>query len=182
MFTRRQLLKAGLAGGAVLVVARAAYGPFSAGPEVADDPEFAYAFLGAKERTLLSAIVPVMLDGALPSDRAAHDTTVIDVVRGVDVALSGLPPAVQEEVRQLFGLLGFPVTRRLVAGVSAPWLEASRESIGAFLEHWRASRFALLQSAYQALHQLILAAWYGNPASWPRTGYPGPPSLNRESP
>jgi hypothetical protein len=67
-----------------------------------------------------------------------------------------------------------------MAGVSAPWLESSPESIVAFLERWRASRFALLQSAYQALHQLILAAWYGNPASWPATGYSGPPSLERQ--
>ena len=180
MFTRRQLLKAGLAGGAVLVLARAAYGPLSPGPVAPDDPAYRYAFLGPKDRTLLSAIVPVMLDRALPSEGTARSAAVVEVVRGVDVAVSGLPPSVQEEVRQLFGLLGFPVARRLVAGVSAPWLEAGPESIAGFLERWRASRFALLQSAYQALHQLILAAWYGNPASWPATGYSGPPSLERQ--
>lgn len=180
MFTRRQLLKAGFAGGVVLVVARAAYGPFSTGPEVAGDPRFRYAFLGSKDRTLLSAIVPVMLFRALASEAAASGAAVIEVVRGVDVAVSGLPPAVQEELRQLIGLLGFPLTRRLVAGVRAPWLEASPDSIDDFLQRWRTSRFALLRSAYQALHQLIMAAWYGNPASWPGIGYPGPPSLERQ--
>jgi hypothetical protein len=84
---------------------------------------------------------------------------------------------VQEEVAQLFALLGFPVTRRLLAGVGSPWLEASDGSVQHFLERWRGSRFALLRSAYAALHELIMAAWYGNPAAWARIGYPGPPAI-----
>ena len=36
---------------------------------------------------------------------------------------------------------------------------------------------ALKRSAYDALHQLILAAWYGNGRSWAGIGYPGPPKL-----
>ena len=39
------------------------------------------------------------------------------------------------------------------------------------------SRFALLRSAYAALHQLVFAAWYANPRAWAATGYGGPPSL-----
>jgi hypothetical protein len=41
------------------------------------------------------------------------------------------------------------------------------------------SGFALLRSAYDALHQIVLAAWYGNPRSWPAIGYGGPPSVPR---
>jgi hypothetical protein len=95
----------------------------------------------------------------------------------VDQAVSGLPPGVQEEVAQLFALLGFPLSRRLLAGVVSPWLEASPETIQAFLQRWRASRFALLRSAYAALHELMMAAWYGNPMSWPAIGYPGPSAV-----
>jgi hypothetical protein len=39
------------------------------------------------------------------------------------------------------------------------------------------SGFMLLRSAYDALHQLVFAAWYGNPRSWPAIGYAGPPVL-----
>jgi hypothetical protein len=35
----------------------------------------------------------------------------------------------------------------------------------------------LLRVAYFALHELVFAAWYGDPQSWPRIGYPGPPEL-----
>jgi hypothetical protein len=31
-----------------------------------------------------------------------------------------------------------------------------------------------LRSAYQALHDLVLGAWYANPANWDAIGYPGP--------
>jgi hypothetical protein len=66
--------------------------------------------------------------------------------------------------------------------VWSPWPEATRESIAAFLVGWRTSRFALLRSAYGALHQIILGAWYGNPRAWPAIGYPGPPSLGSGAP
>jgi len=179
MLSRRRFLQAGLIGGAVLVAVRAAYGPFSPDPSVAEDHEFAYLALGLKERTILAAVSPVMLAGALPQDAAERDHVLLQVIRGVDAAVSGLPPAVQDEVAQLFALLGFPVTRRLVAGVAGPWLRASSEEISAFLERWRRSRFALLRSGYRALQELIMAAWYGNEAAWPRIGYPGPPALTK---
>ena len=121
---------------------------------------------------MLRAIARVMLQGALPDNGASLDAA----VHGVDVAISGLPPAVQGEVQQLFGLLEFPVTRRFVAGVG-PWERASDEEIAAFLQRWRTSNAQLLRSGYQALHQLIMAGWYGNDAAWPRIDYPGPPRI-----
>ena len=177
MFTRRQFLKAGIAGGALLIAVRAAYGPFSADPVLAQDPGFDYVVLRAKDRSVLASVAPVMLAGALPADASERERAIVEVIRGVDQAVSGLPPSVQEEVAELFALLGFPVTRRLLAGVGSPWLEASDGSVQHFLERWRGSRFALLRSAYAALHELIMAAWYGNPAAWARIGYPGPPAI-----
>jgi len=113
-----------------------------------------------------------MLDGALPNRNAALD----EAVRGVEIAIAGLPPAVQGEVRQLFGLLEFPLTRRVVAGVG-PWERASDVEIASFLQRWRTSNATLLRSGYAALHQLIMAGWYGNNDAWPAIGYPGPPEL-----
>jgi hypothetical protein len=179
MLSRRRFIQVGIVGGAVLVTVRAVYGPFSSDPSVPEDRDFGYVVLGAKERTILTAVTPVMLAGALPQDAAGRDRAVTQVVRGVDTAVSGLPPAVQGEVAQLFAMLGFPVTRRLLAGVTGPWLRATPEEITAFLENWRRSRFALLRSAYRALQELIMAAWYGSEAAWPRVGYPGPPALTR---
>jgi hypothetical protein len=177
MLSRRQFIKTGVIGGVVLVAVRVAYGPFSADPSVAEDRDYSYAILRAKERTVLAAIAPVMLDGALPEESAARQRAIIEVVRGVDTAIRGLPPAVQSEVRDLFALLVFPVTRRVLAGVMKPWLDATPVEIAGFLERWRTSSFALLRTAYRALQELIMAAWYGNPEAWPRISYPGPPAI-----
>lgn len=121
---------------------------------------------------MLRAIARVMLDGALPNRNEALDAA----VHGVEVAIAGLPSVVQSEVQQLFGLLEFPVTRRIVAGVGS-WSTASDSEIAAFLQRWRTSRAQLLRSGYAALHQLVMAGWYGNDAAWPRIGYPGPPAI-----
>ncbi len=179
MLSRRQILKAGAVAGAALVAIRVAWGPFSSQPLLSNDRDFEYKFLGTKERTLLAAVVPLLLSGALPDDPDPRERALTEVIRGIDVAVSGLPPSVQGEVGELFALLTFPVTRRAIAGVANPWLDAHPASIHAFLQRWRDSRFALLRSGYRALQELTMASWYGSPASWPAIGYPGPPALTR---
>jgi hypothetical protein len=170
--TRRTLLKAGVAGVAALVLLRWLYTTSSAPQERAlDDPT-----LDHDARAILAAVVPVILDGALPAGADAAKARE-ETLGGAARAIAGLPPAVRKELDQLFALLGFAPTRCIVAGVWSPWPEASRESIAAFLVRWRDSRFALLRSGYDALHQIVLGAWYGNPRAWPAIGYAGPPSL-----
>jgi len=174
MLTRRTFLFAGLAGSAALAVtwwlrgsredATGAASPLPAplGPDAAD---------------VLGAVVPVFLDGALPADRAAAQRTVRETVASVGVAIAGLPPAAQHELAQLFSLLGFAPARIALARVDSPWRTAGPDEVAAFLERWRTSGFLLFRSAYAALHELVFAAYYGNPASWPAIGYPGPPRL-----
>jgi hypothetical protein len=95
----------------------------------------------------------------------------------IEETIAGLAPAARDEVGELCSLLDFAPTRCLVAGVWSPWSRASATSVAAFLERWRESRFVLLRSAYEALHQIVLGAWYAQPRAWPAIGYAGPPSL-----
>jgi hypothetical protein len=168
--SRRTLLKAGIAGGAALLLARWLYTAPS--PPARPTPNA----LDPSGRAIVTAIIPVLLDGALPSGPEATAARA-KVLAGVEDTIAGLPPATRKELADLFSLLGFPPTRCLVAGIWSPWPEATRESIASFLTHWRDSRFELLRSAYAALHQLVFAAWYADPRAWTATGYAGPPSL-----
>ncbi|HVF63476.1 MAG TPA: hypothetical protein VNE58_05745 [Casimicrobiaceae bacterium] len=133
--------------------------------------------LDADARAIVSAIVPAMLDGALPSEASSTHSAIIDTVSHVDRAIAGLPEHARSELSQLFALLALPPARRAFAGVSAPWTEAGKDEVRAFLDDWRDSRWSLKRSAYDALHQLVMAAWYGNPRAWTGIGYPGPPSI-----
>ena len=169
MPSRRQFLKFGLGGGLLLVVAGAVRGERRYVPASGAEP---HAVLDAGDRAVLAAIAPVLLEGAGPVE-ANPDA----VVGSVDRAVAGLPPHLQTEVKQLLALLGSWPGRRWVAGVRAPWGEASGPEIAAFLERWRFSGWRLQQQAYQALHELVFAAWYARPDTWPAIGYPGPPVL-----
>jgi hypothetical protein len=170
--TRRTLLKAGLAGGAALLLARWLYTTTSGATPIVKSG----APLEPDARAIIAAIVPVVLDGALPTGSEAGPARA-EALAAAEQAIAGLPPATRKELDQLFSLLAFAPTRCLLAGVWSPWPQATQESITSFLTRWRDSRFALLRSAYDALHQIVLGAWYGNPRSWPAIGYAGPPSL-----
>jgi hypothetical protein len=117
-----------------------------------------------------------MLEGALPGG-LERTAAIRETVDGVGRAIAGLPPATRTELEHLFALLAIPVGRRVFAGVEAPWREASQAEVERFLEAWRTSGWSLKRSAYDAFHQLVIAAWYGNPRSWSAIGYPGPPAL-----
>lgn len=169
--TRRRFLAAGAAGGVALALA----GGYAwlrgrrALPEV-------HAF-DADARAIVRAIVPAMLAGALPSAPADRASAIEESVDGVHRAVAGLALSAQAELAQLFALLSTGAGRRLFAGLAPAWKDATPAEVDAFLVAWRDSGWALKRSAYDALHQLILAAWYANPRSWGAIGYPGPPPL-----
>ncbi|AQR68604.1 hypothetical protein BZG29_09770 [Janthinobacterium sp. LM6] len=165
---RRSFLKLGVFGACALVAGGAAYrlvrGPSPPGRFVLD---------GAA-RAALAAIVPAMLGSALPREAAARAAALDGAIAGVDTAIRGLPLAAQQEVQDLFGLLALAPARRFVAGVKDGWREADPAQVAAFLQSWRTHRLATLQTAYLALHDLILGAWYADAAHWAAIGYPGP--------
>jgi hypothetical protein len=170
------LIKTGLGGVAVLALANCSKSSAPARPPF-DDPDYAYKILSPADRSTIASIAGAMLAGALPAETAAHAAALVQVVRGVDVAAAGLTPAPQGELQQLFGLLSFPLTRGFVAGIWSSWDDAAPADVARFLERWRFSGTMLLRTGYQALHTIVMAAWYGNDASWARIGYPGPPRI-----
>lgn len=164
MTTRRTFLKAGLLGGALLAAGGLA--ALVAGRDA-----------DADRRQVLSAVIPAVLDGALPDEPQARAAAVARCADGVDAAIAGLPPAARQEAAQLFALLAIPPSRYALAGVRSSWDAASQEEAAAFLERWRVHPIALMRSGYGALHDLTLAAWYADESTWESIGYPGPLNL-----
>ena len=175
MTSRRTFLVTGLAGGAALTFAW--WWRERSVPITIIAAQRPLATLDREAPAIVAAIVPVILAGALPDDPEARRSAIDETVAGVARAVAGLPPATQKELGELFALLGFAPARLLAARVGPHWSSASPDDVAAFLERWRTSGISLLRSAYDALHQLVLAAWYGNPRAWPAIGYAGPPKL-----
>lgn len=176
MLSRRAFLKTGLAGGMLLAAIAAFHDPLNRWAK----KELVGRLPRDIARTVvLTAVVPVVLDGALPTDGPGRAAAVSRAVEGVTVAVAALGAAAQEEVAELFALLMFAPTRIAVAGIASPWDQVSETEVAAFLTRWRTSRLGLLQSGYQALHDLVLGAWYAHPDNWRAIGYPGPPRLGK---
>jgi hypothetical protein len=163
MLTRRRFL-AGAAAGALLL-SGGAWTLWRARPQTL--PGGGRRFLGDADAALIAALAPVML-GIEALDRAA-------VIHGFDLAAAGLAPAAQRQLRRLLDLLSSRWGRHWLAGVRTPWHAAAAGELHAFLQRWQLGRLHLQRNAYQALHALLCAAWYGNPASWPALGYRLPP-------
>jgi hypothetical protein len=161
---RRTFLKSGLIGTLALAAAGGIY-------RAIQPPEAPSRFvLDDAAKSVLGAVIPVVLKDAI--DPASSNVEVA-IIRVRD-AITGLPLATQREIQDLFGLLTLGLSRRFLAGLPDAWPQVKEEDVTAFLQSWRLSRFALLQSAYHALHDLIIGSWYTNEATWAAIDYPGP--------
>ena len=170
--SRRTFIAAGFVGAAALAAAGWLRGPHAPASGVARRA------LDADGEAIFAAVAPLLLEGALPAGETARTAALAQTLAGIDTAVAGLAPAAQAELAQLIALLALPPVRFGIARVSDAWPAASPPEVRRFLDDCRASRMTLMRAAYDALHDLTFAAWYGNASSWPAIGYPGPPSLS----
>src|SRR5690606_9889571 len=88
------------------------------GPARADAlPGAGFRFFTPDDVTLLSALVPAIMAGALPEESAARSAEITSLIRDLDVGLYNIGEANRNEVRKLFDLLTFAPTRILAAGL-----------------------------------------------------------------
>lgn len=174
--SRRQFLKVGIAGAFALAITRSLdRNAFALVNPNSLRGSLDLKNLANKDAEVIAALAPVILAGSLPDDVVSRQIAINEVVEAFDRTVAGLSPAVQREVEELLSLLTMPITRRFIVGISATWPNATEEEIKQFLERWRNHRFALLQQGYQALVRVMIACWYGNPLSWGKISYSGPP-------
>ncbi len=165
--SRRSFLKIGVAGAFTLAAGGAVY-------RLAYPPALHRFALEGGAQAVLLAIIPAMLGPVLPETPAERAAALAAASERVRDTVLGLPLSTQKEVQDLFGLLALGPARRLLAGVGGSWEQADPRQVSAFLQSWRTHSLHTLQVAYQALHDLIIGAWYADPSSWERIGYPGP--------
>lgn len=167
--SRRTFIVTGTVGAAILATAAWLRGPHAPPTAV---PRRA---LDADAEAIFGAIAPVLLAGAWPEEPQAQASARRQTLDGIDIAVAGLPPSSRKELAELVALLSLPPVRLGLAGVHGSWHDATPREVRRFLDRCRDSSLLTLRAAYDALHALVFAAWYGNPRSWPAIGYPGPP-------
>lgn len=129
--------------------------------------------LRESDLVLLRALMPVVLEGAFPTDDS-REKVLNDSLQLLDSLLVGSSNAGQQQVRQLFDLMTFAPTRRLVVGLEQDWAQAAAADINVFLNSWRNSRIGMLRAGYLALTQMLTMNWYLQPRSWAAINYVPP--------
>ena len=169
--SRRRFLQVGLMGGAALATA----GAWSAW-RVADRTRDEGTPLRPEGRAVLGALAPAFLAGVVPAATWTPEYTKAFVDR-MATTIGALDPNARRELRQLFALLDVGAARIALAGTWRPWATMDATVAAGILTRWRYGRSALMTSAYQAMHDIVLGTWYAAPEAWPAIGYPGPPNL-----
>jgi hypothetical protein len=170
--SRRNLLKIGLLGSALLTTAGLTATLSGCSASV---PQAGFAVIRASDLPFLQTLIPVMLEGAVPAD--AMPQAVAGTLESLDYNLNHLSPEMRGLTVQLFDVLALPITRGPLTGIWGSWNNASADEVRHFLKRWQNSSLGLLKMGHASLLQLVMMSWYGRPESWAHCGYPGPPTV-----
>lgn len=129
-------------------------------------------FLNSDDQLVLQVLIPVISQG-IPN---RPELTV--TIENIDQAIIRLPLKTQDELRELFSILGNGLGRMVLAGVWLNWQSADSEEINSFLNSWRSHSLNLLQQAYIGLQKLIIGSIYSESSHWTAINYPGPIQLH----
>jgi hypothetical protein len=99
----------------------------------------------------------------------------VGTASNVDRMLASAEESVRVDFKRLLSLFENGLTNFLFGRRPRPFTQLSPGEQDEVLREWRDSRLALRRSGYQALHMVVLFAYYSSSASWPAVGYPGPP-------
>lgn len=126
--------------------------------------------LSSDGRTLFLAVVSAVLRGMTPVQQGSQGK----LADRIDQLLAALPPATQIELAQLVGILSTSPGRRVIAGLDKDWGKASADEVKAALEGMASSTLQARVQAFHALRDIVAAAHFADPSSWPAIGYAGP--------
>ena len=172
MSTRRNVLKFGLAGAALLAV-----GGFGLGlrATVLRAPAAPLLVLDEVEFSVLWAVVERVCpaNGAFPAASSVH------VAEKIDALMASLDPATQAETKQVLRLVENALPGLLLDGRFTTFTASPPDVQDRVLEAMRTSRLGLRRTMFKALAGLAGATYYAQPEVWGAVGYPGPPDALR---
>jgi hypothetical protein len=131
------------------------------------------AKLSAGGREVFAGAARGLLAGTLPSGAQPLEA----LLSRIDALVANLPPHAQQELSQLLSILASSPGRRALAGLATPWTAAGVGDIQAALQGMRVSSISLRQQAYQALHDIVGAAYFSDRSTWTTLAYPGPVAI-----
>lgn len=172
MVTRRDVVKYGLAGAALLALGGVG---LAMRGTVLRTPAGPLAVLDPVEYSILWAIA----ERHCPANGAFPSASSLAIAEQVDAFLAQQHPGTQADVKRLLRFVENALPGLLLDGRTTTFTASSPEVQDAVMEGMRTSRLHMRRTVYKALTGLVGAAYYAHPAVWPAVGYPGPPDALR---
>ena len=172
MLTRRQFLKVGVASGVVLA------GAGWLATRRGRAPAAGFQWLDERRPAIVTALVPAVLEGALPAAQPARGDAVARGGRGLrSRRLGALARRCRRRSRSSSPCSASRAGRFIVAGVRSAWAEATGEEVTAFLARWRPAASASCGRATRRSRSSSSPRGTATPPRGTAIGYPGPPTL-----
>ncbi|MCK8047236.1 TAT leader-containing periplasmic protein [Shewanella sp. 1CM18E] len=133
--------------------------------------------LDNNHRLLLSVLLPVFLDGALPDVAALKRDALHRTLDAIEHTISILPLDTKAELEQLFEMLEGRLGLLILTGSVTPLMMRNQSELVDMLQSWRTSYLDLMVTAYQGLRELVMASYYSSPEHWSRLHYAKPSFL-----
>jgi len=169
-FTRRGLLKGAVTGVGLLTCGGAW---LATRKTIIRRPARPLLALDLQAFSILAAVV----DRMTPSGDdwpAARD---IHVAEDIDALLSRLHPGDAADLVDALNLLESAVAGFALDGRATTFTASAPDVQDRALQDWLHSSITLRRTAFKGLHKLCQSAYFSNPATYERAGYPGPPNF-----
>ncbi|MCF1427919.1 MAG: TAT leader-containing periplasmic protein [Shewanella sp.] len=138
------------------------------------EPELDSAAPGNGHRELFAVVIPVLLDGALPSMPVPREAAINRTLDAIEQTLSVLPADQQQQLELLLLALESRLGTLVLTGSITPLLMRSTDQLAAMLDGWRDAFLQLQQQAYYGLRELVMVSFYACPEHWPLLHYAKP--------
>jgi hypothetical protein len=172
MSTRRNVLKFGLAGAALLALGGIGLGLRGT---VRHAPATALLALDEVEFAVLWAIA----ERVCPANGAFPAASSLQVAEKIDALMATLDPATVGETKLVLRLVENALPGLLLDGRFTTFTGSSPDVQDRVLEAMRTSRLPVRRTMFKALAGLVGATYYAQPEVWGAVAYPGPPDALR---
>jgi len=168
--SRRTLLKTGLIGFALVSASSAALLLQKPKPRAVIG---GLLVLSAEEANVLGALADRLCPANVPGAPGARGT---NLVARVDALLDSVDVESQKGVKVALMLFDSAFTGALFGERVRPFSQLQGEQQDAVIRNWQHSGIGFRRTLMRALSSLVMSAYWIDPRTWPRIGYPGPPS------
>jgi hypothetical protein len=167
--SRRSLLKTGLIGFAFVSVGSAALLLQGAKPRAGTSPLRTFT---AAEAGVLGALAQRLCPAAGPG---APGAVGLDLVGMLDVALEPLDEEAKQGLKLGLMLFDNAFTGALFGERMRPFSQLDGAAQDLVIRNWQQSGVAFRRTLIRGLSSLVMAVYWGDPRTWSRIGYAGPP-------